>query len=240
MVADQEQQWEQLAERVREELRAVWEGAGEATSAAALEQSVLEWRNRTGRVVFEALCQAVVEARERSQPQVCCGRRMDHHSRQAKSVLTLLGGVRVKRRYWRCLECGRSVFPADAWLGWPRGFSWHLEEAVAWECAVLPYREALASLEKLAGVELSVLGAERIVARWGEQRSRREPSAERVEQDLILEIDGAITPFREGWKEAKLACCFGWDRLAAPEEQEPKAVSYVADWRSAEEFRELV
>jgi len=240
MVADQQQQWEQLAERVSAELREVWEAATETKSAEELEQAVLEWRGRVGRVVMEAVCQAVVRERERRQVQVCCGERMDHHSQRGKSVLTLLGAVRVKRRYWRCLRCGRGALPGDAWLGWSRGFSWHLEEAVAWECSVVPYREALESLSKLAGVELSVLGAEQIVARWGKQKTPVEPYAERVQGDLILQIDGAITPFKEGWKEAKLACCFDWDRLAPREQQRPQAVSYVADWKTAEEFRETL
>jgi hypothetical protein len=45
------------------------------------------------------------------------------------------------------------------------------------EGAGLPYREALASLATLAGLELSVHAAEDIVARWGEAELVPEPYA---------------------------------------------------------------
>lgn len=54
----------------------------------------------------------------------------------------------------------------------------------------------------------------------------------------MTQFDGTTAHLQEGWKEVKVAACFSWDR-AAPE-QGPEAISYVADWRAAEEFKELV
>jgi hypothetical protein len=238
MIAQQESPWEQLAQQVVGEMRRVWEAGEQAGSAEQLEQVVLEWRARAGGMVMQALCQEAVGRKEQAQVPICCGGRMDHHSRRAKTVLTLLGAVRVVRRYYRCLRCGGSRFPADGWLGWESGFSHHLQEAVAWECSLLPYREALGSLEKLAGVELSVLGAERMVARWGKQELAPAPYGERVDKDLVIQLDGTTAHLEEGWREIKLAACFSWDR--EDPEREPEAVSYTADWESAEEFGETL
>lgn len=238
MIAQQQSQWEQLAQQVMAEVREVWEAGEQAGSAEQLEQVVLEWRARAGGMVMQALCQEAVGRKEQAQVPICCGGRMDHHSRLAKTVLTLLGPITVRRRYYRCLRCGRSLLPADEWLGWKGGFSHHLQEALAWQCSLLPYREALGSVKKLAGVEVSVLGAERTVARWGKAGLAPAPYAERVRQDLVVEIDGTTTHLREGWKEIKLGACFSWD--CANPEAEPEAVTYTAAWESAEQFRETL
>ena len=159
---------------------------------------------------------------------------MDHHSGQTKTALTLLGAITVRRRHYRCERCGRNMFPADEWLRWKSRFSHHLQAAVDWQCSVLPYREAIAGLQKLAGVEVSVLGAERIVARWGTEELQPAPSGERVKKDLVVQVDGTTTHLQEGWKEIKVGACFSWDRTNP--EAEPEAVSYCADWKSAEQF----
>ncbi len=88
-------------------------------------------------------------------------------------MTTLAGTVRVRRRYYRCLECGQSVYPADAWLGWQGGFSHRVQEAVAMQCAGLPYREATATLERLTAIAVSLHAAQEVVARWGGQGSHR-------------------------------------------------------------------
>ena len=58
---------------------------------------------------------------------------MDHHSRRWRTVKTLVGDVRVRRRYYRCERCDRALFPADGWLGWSGDFSHGVQEAAAWE-----------------------------------------------------------------------------------------------------------
>jgi hypothetical protein len=113
-----------------------------------------------------------------------------------------------------------------------------VEELVAWECAGLPYREAVESLEKLAGLPVSVHAAEDIAARWGRDRLKLPAYAKRVRQDLVIEIDGSKAHLEEGWKEIKVGACFSWDR--ADPDKDPEAVSYCADWESAERFRKTL
>jgi hypothetical protein len=234
MIAQQQQTQEQLGRQVVEELRELWEAAGAMKDAEALELAVQAWQRKMGRRVMEALCQEAIRGREQKAP-ACCGERMDNHSRQARTVKTLLGDVRVRRRYYRCLRCGGSCYPADGWLGWHGGFSQGLQDAISWECSLLPYRQALESLKKLAGLEVSLEAAERLVRRWGKEAVRLAPYAEQVPEDLVIEIDGAKAHLEEGWKEIKVGACFSWDR--ADPAAEPEAVSYCADWESAEQFR---
>lgn len=238
MIADQPQGWEQLAQRMQQEVRQLWEGLDGMESADALETAVQTWQRGAGQQVLTALCQEAIQRRERAQKPACCGRGMDHHSRTWRTVKTLLGDVRVRRRWYRCLHCRTNRYPADQWLGWRGSFSHGFEEVVAWQSSLLPYREAVASLEKLGGLAVSMHAAERIVARWGKQELAPAPYAQRVGQELVIQIDGTKAHLEEGWREIKVGACFSWD--CDHPEQDPKAVSYTADWESAEQFRDTI
>ncbi len=227
----------QLTQAILTEFAGVWQEVLEAKDGEAAEQLVNQWTRALGRRVLEGALQAAIEGKEAAD-RICCERPMLRRVREWRQALTVLGSVRVRRRYFLCPRCQRHVRPADDWLGWPGGFSPAVEELVAWECAGLPYREALASLRKLAGLELSVLGAETIVARWGRPCLRLAPYAERVPKDLVIEIDGSKAHLEEGWKEIKVGACFAWD--CDQPDQEPQAVSYCADWETAEQFRKTL
>ena len=223
---------------VAQELRPLWEGLDETGSADALEAAVQSWQRRAGGLVMQALAQEAICRREQRQTQLCCGKPMDNESRRARTVVTVVGTVRLKRRYYHCLACGKRRFPADEWLGWKGDFSHQLQGLVAWQCSLLPYREALESLEKLAGLEPSLLAAQNMVARWGQVELIPAPYQERVDKELVIEIDGTKTHLEDGWREVKVAACFSWDRDHP--ERNPEVVTYCADWESAEQFRDTL
>jgi len=237
MIAQVVDQREQVAQAIVAEFEGVWQEAVEAKEGEEAERLVLAWTRAVGRRVLEAALQAGIERRE-EQPVSCCGKPMIRRVREWRQVVTVLGPVRVRRRYLLCQRCQAHGRPVDKWLRWSGGFSPVVEELVAWECSLLPYREALRSLEKLAGVEVSVLGAERIVGRWSKQRLKLAPYAERVDKDLVIEIDGSKAHLEEGWKEIKVGACFSWDR--ADPNAAPEAVTYCGDWERAEQFRETL
>jgi hypothetical protein len=239
MIAESDALREQVKELVVRELERVWGQMLEATDGGQAEQLAVEWARQAGRRVLEAGLQAGIEERERA-PHVCCGRPMLRHAREGREALTMLGPVRVRRRYLRCPRCGAHRRPLDAWLGWRGGFSAGVEEVVAWECAGLPYREALASLQKLAGLEVSVQAAEGIVARWGAAPLACAPQAEPLLQDGVVEIDGATAFIDERWREVKLGAFMSWDRTVPADQQPPQERSYVASWEPVREFKETL
>ena len=96
----------------------------------------------------------------------------------------------------------------------------------------------MASLEKLAGVAVSVYAAEHIVARWGAHQLNLQGYSQRVDKDLVIQIDGTTTHLEEGWKEIKVGAFDACD--CADPQAKLKAISYIADWRSADHFRELL
>jgi len=179
--SQQLEQLEHLLGLVVAEIRSLWEEVTTAPTADAVEEMVVARNRKVGQQVLEAALQARVEAVQAQATRDCtCGGRRQVHARRRRVVLTMLGPVRVRRRYLRCGRCGAHRFPADEWLGWQHGFSRLLEEAVAWQAAAMPYREALKGLRKFCGVELSLAAAERIAAgcpRSGPGRGKRQAAA---------------------------------------------------------------
>jgi hypothetical protein len=222
-----------LARLVADEIQLLWGQLMAAASPEAAEQLTLEWSRRVGRQVLGAALQAQVEKVEAQAERGChCGARQWVHSHQPRTVLTLLGATRVKRRYLRCPRCRQHRVPADEWLGWRGGFSRVLEEAVAWQVAAMPYRQALQGLRKFCGVELSLAAAQQIAAHWGAAELTPPPYAHKVKGRLVVEIDGAQAHVEGAWHEIKVATFMGWRRGA------PQAVSYIADWLPAQQFTE--
>jgi hypothetical protein len=239
MIAQEADSRERVEQLVRKEVRWLWGQLMAAESGNAAEAQVAEWSRKLGRQVLAAGLQARVEQMEAKEERGCsCGARQQVHSSRPRTVKTLLGDVRVMRQYVCCPSCDRRRFPADQWLGWSGGFSHRVQEALAWECSLLPYRQALESLGKLAGIEASLDAAETLMGRWGREELSPAPYAERVEKDLVIEIDGTKAHLEDGWREIKVGACFSWDR--ANPRAEPEAVTYTADWESAEQFRETL
>ena len=237
MIAQVADRLEALKRAFGRELEALWESLEQAENGEQVEARVMACIRRFGGRVLEEALQQGVERREQAGV-ACCGGAMRREVREQRQVLTVLGPATVWRRYFRCRQCGEHARPADAWLGWKGGFSFAVEELVAWECAALPYREATKSLEKLAGLPVSVHAAETIAARWGKRRLHLRTYAERVPKDLVIEIDGSKAHLEEGWKEIKVGACFAWD--CKQPKKEPQAVSYCADWETAEQFRKTL
>jgi hypothetical protein len=238
MIAEDEQRREQLVACIAAEVQALWAQLDGMASGDALEAAVQEASRRLSAVMMQTLTQEAIQRREQGASPRCCGHAMDHHSRRTRTVVTLVGTLQVRRRYYRCLVCGASRFPADVWLGWRGDFSQRVEEALAWECSLVPYRQAIESLEKLAGISISLEAAERIVRRWGQATLPLAPYSEVQAADLVVQIDGTMAHLEEGWKEIKVGTCFSWDR--ADVAATPQAVSYVADWQTAADFAETL
>jgi len=81
-------------------------------SLTDIEQLVL----RTGEQFEGMLTQALIEAEEAerkgerpSYPE--CGSKMRHRGNRGRKLVTQTGEVSVRRRSYRCANCGRGLFP---------------------------------------------------------------------------------------------------------------------------------
>ena len=207
------------------------------------------------RQVLPQLLEAVVEVatsglapRVRSGRSACprCGRKARPHQERSRQVLTQCGLVVVERPWYSCERChhGWSVVETTLGVGSRQRSSAGL---VAWLVrlgATTDYREAAELLDELTGLAVGPETIRRECVRVGtairaaeaaaiQQTLRTREAAEPLDPApglLVLEADGAMIPFTDGWHEVKIGMVAGWDgqRLVAP--------SYVAAREPATAF----
>ena len=207
------------------------------------------------RQVLPALLGAVVEVatsglapRVRGQRSACprCGRKVRPHQERPRQVLTQCGPVTIERPWYSCERChhGRSAVETTLGVASRRRSSAGL---VAWLVrlgATTDYREAAEVLDELTGLAVGAETIRRECIRVGTairaaeaaaitQTQRTREAAEPLDPApglLVLEADGAMIQFADGWHEVKIGMVAGWDRdrLVAP--------SYVAARESATAF----
>jgi ribosomal protein S27AE len=81
-------------------------------SLTDIEQLVLRAGERFEGMLMEALIEAE-EAEQKGERPTCpeCGGTMRHRGYRGRKLVTQTGEVRVRRRYYRCANCGRGLFP---------------------------------------------------------------------------------------------------------------------------------
>jgi hypothetical protein len=207
------------------------------------------------RQVLPTLLQAVVEVatsglapRVRGQRSGCpqCGREVRPHQERPRQVLTQCGPVAIERPWYSCERChhGWSVVETTLGVASRQRSSAGL---VAWLVrlgATTDYREAAEVLDELTGLAVGAETIRRECIRVGtairaaeaaaiRQTQRTREAAEPLDPApglLVLEADGAMIQFTDGWHEVKIGMVAGWDRdrLVAP--------SYVAARETATVF----
>jgi hypothetical protein len=214
-------------------LLAAWCEQGRDQELAVHEASVL----RLVRRVLPGLLEAVVEAatsgldgRLRQGRQACpgCGKKTPPwESARSRQVLTQCGAIRVERPWYHCRACQQGWSVVETVLGVPRRAQtsagvrqWGLELA-----ASLPYREAAQRLDSLTGIALGPETLRRLAVRVGttladaEARAaaevaRTQEAAEPVDRApglLVVETDGTMIRYRDGWHEVKVGLVAGWE-----------------------------
>jgi hypothetical protein len=207
------------------------------------------------RQVLPALLEAVIGVatsglgpRVRSSASACptCGRKVRPHQERRRQILTQCGVVTLERPWYTCTQCrhGWSVVETTLGVGrWQRAsaglLGWLARLGTATD-----YREAAELLDTLTGVAVGSETIRRECLRVGaairaaeaatiRQTQRSRDAVEALDPApglLVLEADGAMIQYRDGWHEVKIGVVAGWDddRLVAP--------SYVAAREAASAF----
>ena len=240
-----------VVEALAEDL-ADWCVAGRDRTLAEHEAAVLE----RVRAVLPLLLRAVVEqatsgldARLARAREACpgCGRKVEPHGRpRRRQLATQCGPVTLERPWYHCWSCGHGWSVVETTLGVASGarVSAGLRTWLVRLGAAAPFREAAEVLDALTGLEL---GAETIRrhaeaagtalrvaedAAVAQVERTREP-AEALEPApgfLVVQTDGAMVRYLDGWHEVKLGLVAGWDDGAL------QAPSYVAAREPAAAF----
>jgi hypothetical protein len=207
------------------------------------------------RQVLPTLLQAVVEVatsglapRVRGHRSGCpqCGRQVRPHQERPRQVLTQCGPVTIERPWYSCERChhGWSVVETTLGVAPRQRSSAGLVDWLVRLGATTDYREAAEVLDELTGLAVGPETIRRECIRVGtairaaeataiRQTHRTREAAEPLDPApglLVLEADGAMIQFADGWHEVKIGMVAGWDgdRLVAP--------SYVAARETATAF----
>jgi hypothetical protein len=180
-----------------------------------------------------------------------CGRKVaPWEGVRARQVVTQCGTVTLRPPWYHCRRCRQGWSVVDTVLAVPARaqlsaglLEWGLELA-----ARLPYREAVAQLGSLTGIDLGAETLRRHALRVGLRLADRDAEAAQTVARtreavgptdpapgvLVTEADGVMVRYRDGWHEVKVGVVAGWeaDALVAP--------SYLAARTSPEQFGALL
>lgn len=199
---------------------------------------------QVGRLLTEG-CVQVVRA-ETEGPRGCrCGGRMHSLGMRERRVVTVVGEVPLRRRYYYCRQCGASAHAADGVLRLDAGMtSPGVRAALGLFAAILPLRRAVQALALAAPVRMSASTCARVARELGEraqgQEVPRQTPALQPGQRLYLAMDGTCVWTQQGWREAKAAVYYQVRPGADGELEAARHPSYVAGMEAAEAFGERV
>ena len=240
-----------VAEALAEDL-AAWCVEGRDQPLAAHEAAVLERVRRALPRLLEAVLARATRGLDRRLArarQTCpgCGEKgAPHGAPRARRVLTRCGAITVARPWYHCARCGHGWSAVETTLG-VAGRARLSEGTRGWVVrlgALAPFREAAELLAELTGLELgpetvrrqteaagAVLRAAEDAAVGRVERARE--AAEAVDPApglLVVQTDGAMVRYQDGWHEVKLGLVAGWA------DGELQAPSYVAAREPAPAF----
>jgi hypothetical protein len=214
------------------EALSAWCTEGQNQSLAAHETAVLERvRAALPRLLEAVLVSATsgLHPRVAQAPQRCPGcrrRTLPRAESRPRQVLTQCGLVEVARPYFHCGPCQQGWSVVETTLGLaPRArTSAALDQWLTRVGATTDFREAADLLAELTGLAVGAETVRRHTARLGAilrqaeqtavaQVERTREAAEPVEAvpgALLVETDGAMVRYLDGWHEVKLGLVGGW------------------------------
>jgi hypothetical protein len=245
---------EEIVARLNElgTLLAAWCEQGRDQPLASHETGVLGLVRRVLPRLLEAVVGAAtsgLDQRLRRARQACptCGKKVQPwEAERGRQIVTQCGVITVARPWYHCRGCRQGWSVVETVLGIPSRAQtstgvreWGLELA-----ASLPYREAAKRLDTLTGIALGPETLRRLAIEVGTtiadaeaqaaaQVARTQEPAEPVDRApglLVVETDGTMIRYLDGWHEVKVGLVAGWEdgRLQRP--------SYVAAREPAETF----
>lgn len=229
-----------------------WCVAGRDRTLAEHEEAVLE----RVRSVLPMLLRAVVEQAtsgldvrlaQAREPCPRCDQKVETHGRpRRRQLMTQCGAMTLERPWYHCRACGHGWSVVETTLGVVGGtrVSAGLRSWLVRLGAAAPFREAAEVLAALTGLELGAETIRRHAEAAGTAlRAAEDAAVEQVERTrepaealdpapgfLVVQTDGAMVRYQDGWHEVKLGLVAGW------EDGELRVPSYVAAREPAAAF----
>jgi len=195
-----------------------------AGDLGALEETVKAKILQLGRGLLQRLVDHQANGYMGSSMACECGGSMRFIQHRSKGIHTLFGWITVGRAYYRCPDCGKSVFPYDiaSGLGCEQ-----LSPALAKACCLLAvddsFEQSSRKIEAITGQRVSDNTIERVVCRVGsvaqEQQNqqlqrffedKQIPKSQTKPERLYVAVDGTTVHETDGWHESKVGVLY-WE-----------------------------
>jgi len=175
----------------------------QATDLESLEVAARGYALEMAAGILEAALNGDHSDYRGSQIRCRCGGSARYVDRRAKTVVTVLGEITLRRAYYCCSECGHGITPKDRALNLSTGsLSPGVLRMVGTTAALVSFQETDELLESLAGVRIGAKHAERAAESLGEaiatDESVRLHSQEPCSPTMYLGMDGTGAPMRRG------------------------------------------
>ncbi len=161
-----------------------------------------------GARLLEKLLRPLCTGRQASRPRCSCGQLMRSRGVRHKSVISVLGPLRLARSLFQCPDCGKTRFPADSLLGVEHtGFSPGVRRWMARAGSRTSFVEAEQDLQTYTGLSLDRRDIERVAENigrqidvWQAQENQQLPKAPPLKATpipiLYVSFDGTAIPMR--------------------------------------------
>lgn len=231
MVAGFKQDCQQIFDKVEE--------APKGKVVETVEFDVREMAHARYRQVVEKAVEVRERNGERKKGLVCsCQQPMRMVSQRPKSILSVVGELRFKRRYYRCDACGASRVPFDEDVGLNQRYTSGAMRLMTRCGAQHSFRQAQDELWELAGLKVSDNTIRHKTLQIAHQIRRQQqaghppqtdPAARYGPQDRVyITMDATKANTREdGWRDVKLSALY---------DQQLQRKHYVANLQPAHQF----
>lgn len=174
-----------------------------------------------------------------------CGKSKKFVQYRSKQILTLFGCITVKRAYYHCPDCGKSLLPYDLASGLG---SEQISPALAQVCCMLAvddsFQQTSRKIEAFTGQKVSANTIERLVHHVGSETIKQQeqplqdyfnhrqiPDSQDNPERLYIAVDGTTAHEIDGWHEVKVGAIY-WKN-----QPDKKDVSrFVASFENSERF----
>lgn len=250
-------QLEELMESIKDEFEqlAAWMVEQSESDLKSLEDGL---RQRGHQLLCKLLQRVLAEscANEPKREFSCrgCGHKAVDLGLRPKRVHLTLGEMQLERRCYWCKGCAKSFAPQDETLGIDQsGRSPGLVEAIALLGSEVAFEPAAQRLAQLCGVKLGPSQVQTVAEGIGRSLEAQQlkavglafdkgqlPQVERTSPVVIVELDGVMVPYRDGYHEVKTAA-IGNGSPAFKEEDGLRVEhwSYVAHTADVDSFGRL-
>jgi len=132
------------------------------TDLEAVENTLRSALHQAGAVALSELLQYETPAPDQRQLPCPCGHHAQYEELRSKSVLTVVGQVRISRPYYLCSQCHQGQFPADVELDVRNTeLSPGVRRMLAVVGAAVPFKQGRQQMHALAGLDVTVKAVER-------------------------------------------------------------------------------